>query len=157
MEGLSYRRPRAPEGHDTPTGEFIRRFLIHVLPHGFHRIRHYGLLASGTPADNIARVRRCSTYRRHSPRPGIQLRRGQRAQAARAPVPVLPRPYGHHRDVRARLNAPRLTTSLVAPEERTGRRPGAYCSVGDSDCAGKRSRSRRLPVGCRRPSRCRPP
>ena len=40
------------------TGEFIRRFLIHVLPHGFHRIRHYGLLASGTRVDNIARVRR---------------------------------------------------------------------------------------------------
>jgi hypothetical protein len=40
------------------TGEFIRRFLSHVLPHGFHRIRHYGLLASGTRADNIARVRR---------------------------------------------------------------------------------------------------
>jgi hypothetical protein len=38
--------------------EFIRRFLIHVLPHGFHRIRHYGLLASGTRADNIARARR---------------------------------------------------------------------------------------------------
>ncbi|HEX9471855.1 MAG TPA: transposase, partial [Bradyrhizobium sp.] len=32
--------------------------LIHVLPHGFHRIRHYGLLASGTRADNIARARR---------------------------------------------------------------------------------------------------
>jgi hypothetical protein len=29
------------------TGEFIRRFLIHVLPQGFHRIRHYGLLGSG--------------------------------------------------------------------------------------------------------------
>jgi hypothetical protein len=28
------------------TAEFIRRFLIHVLPHGFHRIRHYGLFAS---------------------------------------------------------------------------------------------------------------
>ena len=40
------------------TGEFIRRFLCHVLPHGFHRIRHYGLLASGTRADNIARARR---------------------------------------------------------------------------------------------------
>ncbi len=38
------------------TGEFIRRFLIHVLPRGFHRIRHYGLLASGTRADNIARA-----------------------------------------------------------------------------------------------------
>jgi hypothetical protein len=40
------------------TGEFVRRFLIHVLPHGFHRIRHYGLLASGTRADNIVRARR---------------------------------------------------------------------------------------------------
>jgi hypothetical protein len=39
------------------TAEFIRRFLIHVLPHGFHRIRHYGLLATGTRADNIARAR----------------------------------------------------------------------------------------------------
>ena len=38
--------------------EFIRRFLIHVLPQGFHRIRHYGLLASGTRADNIAQARR---------------------------------------------------------------------------------------------------
>jgi hypothetical protein len=40
------------------TAEFIRRFLIHVLPTGFHRIRHYGLLASGTRADNIAWARR---------------------------------------------------------------------------------------------------
>jgi hypothetical protein len=39
------------------TQEFIRRFLIHVLPCGFHRIRHYGLLASGTRTDNIARAR----------------------------------------------------------------------------------------------------
>jgi hypothetical protein len=39
------------------TDEFIRRFLVHVLPKGFHRIRHYGLLASGNRADNIARAR----------------------------------------------------------------------------------------------------
>jgi hypothetical protein len=39
------------------TDEFIRRFLIHVLPHGFHRIRHYGLLASGNRAANIAHAR----------------------------------------------------------------------------------------------------
>lgn len=39
------------------TGEFIRRFLSHVLPKGFHRIRHYGLLANGNRADNVARVR----------------------------------------------------------------------------------------------------
>jgi hypothetical protein len=39
------------------THEFIRRFLMHVLPAGFHRIRYYGLLASGKRADNIARAR----------------------------------------------------------------------------------------------------
>jgi hypothetical protein len=37
--------------------EFIRRFLIHVLPSGFHRIRHYGLFASASRADNVARAR----------------------------------------------------------------------------------------------------
>jgi hypothetical protein len=39
------------------TSEFIRRFLIHVLPGGFHRIRHCGLFASGSRSDNIARAR----------------------------------------------------------------------------------------------------
>jgi len=39
------------------TDEFIRRFLMHVLPAGFHRIRYYGLLASSKRADNIARAR----------------------------------------------------------------------------------------------------
>jgi hypothetical protein len=39
------------------TDEFIRRFLIHVLPTGFHRIRHYGLFASGARAHNIAHAR----------------------------------------------------------------------------------------------------
>ena len=37
--------------------EFIRRFLIHVLPDGFHRIRHYGLLANASRAGNIALAR----------------------------------------------------------------------------------------------------
>jgi Putative transposase/Transposase zinc-binding domain len=37
--------------------EFIRRFLIHVLPKGFHRIRHYGFLASATKAANLASAR----------------------------------------------------------------------------------------------------
>ena len=37
--------------------EFIRRFLMHVLPSGFHRIRHYGLFASAVRARNIERVR----------------------------------------------------------------------------------------------------
>jgi hypothetical protein len=37
--------------------EFIRRFLLHVLPKGFHRIRHYGILASAGCKTNIARAR----------------------------------------------------------------------------------------------------
>ena len=54
-----YRR----EGHEryrtmTLTAhEFIRRFLIHVLPKGLHRIRHYGLFANGNRADNLSRMR----------------------------------------------------------------------------------------------------
>jgi len=40
------------------TDEFIRRFLIHVLPRGFHRIRHYGLLAKTSSAANIALARK---------------------------------------------------------------------------------------------------
>lgn len=38
--------------------EFIRRFLLHTLPRGFHRIRHYGLLAGSTRKDSLARARK---------------------------------------------------------------------------------------------------
>jgi hypothetical protein len=37
--------------------EFIRRLLMHVLPKGFHRIRHYGLFASANRAESIAKAR----------------------------------------------------------------------------------------------------
>ena len=39
------------------TEEFIRRFLSHVLPHGFHRIRHYGLFANTCRQSNLTKVR----------------------------------------------------------------------------------------------------
>jgi hypothetical protein len=54
-----YRRDET-ERHQTmtlATDEFIRRFLLHVLPKGFHRIRHYGLLASAGRKGNVARAR----------------------------------------------------------------------------------------------------
>jgi hypothetical protein len=38
-------------------GEFMRRFLMHVLPNGFHRIRHYGLFANGRRVENLALCR----------------------------------------------------------------------------------------------------
>jgi len=53
-------RVEGPGRYTTMTlaiGEFIRRFLSHVLPTGFHRIRHYGLFASGKRAETIAKAR----------------------------------------------------------------------------------------------------
>jgi hypothetical protein len=49
--------------------EFIRRFLIHVLPKGFHRIRHYGLIASGVKADNLALARKLLDVAPPAPEP----------------------------------------------------------------------------------------
>jgi len=64
QQGVTFRvkdyRRDGPERYRRMTlapDEFIRRFLLHVLPKGFHRIRHYGFLASATRAANIARAR----------------------------------------------------------------------------------------------------
>ena len=54
-------RAKGPARHTTMTlaaGEFIRRFLIHVLPQGFHRIRHYGLFAGSAKPEQIATARK---------------------------------------------------------------------------------------------------
>jgi hypothetical protein len=66
QQGVTFKykdyRSEGPGRYKTMTvaaGEFIRRFMLHVLPKGFHRIRHYGLLASSrTKADTIARARK---------------------------------------------------------------------------------------------------
>ena len=50
-------------------GEFIRRFLMHVLPAGFHRIRHYGLFANSRRADNVARARQLLNVPAPQPKP----------------------------------------------------------------------------------------
>ncbi len=50
-----------------PAHEFIRRFLMHVLPKGQHRIRHYGLFANGNRAANIARIRELLAARAPAP------------------------------------------------------------------------------------------
>ncbi len=49
--------------------EFIRHFLLHVRPSGFHRIRHYGLFASAVRADNIERVRQLLAAAENAPQP----------------------------------------------------------------------------------------
>ena len=62
--GITFRwkdyRAKGKTRHKTltlTTDEFIRRFLLHVLPSGFHRIRHYGLLANTGRRENLAHVR----------------------------------------------------------------------------------------------------
>ena len=67
------------------TDEFIRRFLMHVLPKGFHRIRHYGLLASGNRAANIAQARKLLAMPSHPIQP-------EAPEAAPDQPRVLPRP-----------------------------------------------------------------
>jgi hypothetical protein len=65
QQGVSFRwkdyRAKGRTRHKTmmlQAGEFMRRFLLHVLPMGFHRIRHYGLLASAARKANLALARR---------------------------------------------------------------------------------------------------
>jgi hypothetical protein len=59
------------------TSEFIRRFLAHVLPEGFHRIRHDGLLASSARKANITRIRALLCVQQHEqpamPEPETQI------------------------------------------------------------------------------------
>jgi hypothetical protein len=52
-----YRHGRRPRQMTLDAGEFIRRFLLHVLPDGFHRIRHYGFLANGQRTARLAACR----------------------------------------------------------------------------------------------------
>jgi hypothetical protein len=69
-----------------PTHEFIRRFLIHVLPKRFHRIRYYGLFANDNRAANVARARNLLAVPSPSKEP-------ETPEATTADEPrVLPRP-----------------------------------------------------------------
>lgn len=67
------------------TDEFIRRFLVHVLPDGFHRIRHYGLLASATRKASIAKIR--SLVGEAQPEPAPQVAAEIIPLALREPCP----------------------------------------------------------------------
>jgi hypothetical protein len=49
--------------------EFMRRFLLHVLPGGFHRSRHYGLLANAARRNNLARARELLLVAREAAEP----------------------------------------------------------------------------------------
>jgi len=70
--------------------EFIRRFLLHVLPRGFHRIRHYGLLASAGCKANIARARELIAVPLPPDPPTVDDNTDQAPAAATHPHPPCP-------------------------------------------------------------------
>ena len=101
-------------------GEFIRRFLLHVLPKGFHRIRHYGLLASAGRKANIARARELLA----APQPEAECSETRqcrccRADRSAAAMPMLRRPDDHRRDLRARRPRPRAAIRRLRKQDRT--------------------------------------
>ncbi len=60
-----------------PIHEFIRRFLIHVFPKRFHRIRHYGLLANGNRALNVKRARQLLSVPEQNLSPNLETDKTQ--------------------------------------------------------------------------------
>ena len=88
------------------THEFIRRFLMHVLPKGFHRIRHYGLLANGNRAAAIAKARELLAMAPREDPEAPQFAEAHRVFATAALLlSALRRPDGRHADLRAQLGA----------------------------------------------------
>jgi hypothetical protein len=85
--------------------EFIRRFLIHVLPDGFHRIRHYGLLANGNRTGNIALARGCSAYPSRRRQAGTATAPEILTKTASGTLVLAAAAHDHHRDLRTRLPA----------------------------------------------------
>ena len=63
--------------------EFMRRFLLHVLPGGFHRIRHYGLLANGNRKTNLALGGSCCTSFPRKPRCSAMMSKQARRPSQR--------------------------------------------------------------------------
>ena len=86
-----YRDKQQPYGKlmTLAVDEFIRRFLLHVLPSGFHRIRHYGLFANGGRADNIARARQLLHVHELPSKPGdtCDADSGEAVQQSSYPCP----------------------------------------------------------------------
>jgi len=97
-KGVTFRfkdyRIEGPDRYKAMTlapGEFIRRFLLHVLPKSFHRIRHYGLLARGpAKASTLARMR--ALIAADLPRPATSKQQDPGTTPAATEVPVHPCP-----------------------------------------------------------------
>ena len=118
LQGLPDRRSGPLEDHALHPHEFIRRFLMHVLPKGFHRIRHYGLFASGNRS-RAHRAPRASSWtcrrtrcRRQPPRAETPM-----LTTRSTAMPLLRRPHEHHRDLQTRLQRPEHHPIIVSGQQ----------------------------------------
>jgi hypothetical protein len=93
--------------------EFMRRFLLHVLPGGFHRIRHYGLLANAGGGRIWPGRGNCWGWHRSRRRPRSPRRRP--ATSSPPCVPVLRGGDGRRRDPRTQTVDPRSTATIGLP------------------------------------------
>jgi hypothetical protein len=100
--------------------EFIRRFLLHTLPDGFHRIRYYGFFANGQRGDNLALCRRLlnaitprpvSSWRPVTPKP---IDRTTSVISSSAPIAAVP--CGASQPCRAHPPISRSTASIPTSE-----------------------------------------
>ena len=80
-----YRQNRKTKVMTLDADEFIRRFLLHTLPDGFHRIRHYGFFANGERSDRLELCRKLLAARNAS-----ADRQGAADLAVKRDVPVCP-------------------------------------------------------------------
>ncbi len=85
-----YRHGRRLRRMSLDAGEFIRRFLLHVLPDGFHRIRHYGFLANGQRAARLAACR--ALLASQAPEAAVRARPATKAAPAAHLCPCCGRP-----------------------------------------------------------------
>src|SRR5258708_14681784 len=112
-------------------GEFIRRFLIDVLPKGFHRIRHHGLLASANRAETIARARELLGLATPAAEAAIEIDAAA-AQPLAQPCPCcggrmfVIETFDAGCQPRYRPTAMRIDTSLAKPQHSAPELPNAF-------------------------------
>jgi hypothetical protein len=94
------------------TYEFVRRFLMHVLPQGFHRSRYYGLLT----CSSVARIRALLGVPPSRSTPSRPPPQSLKSRSARASLPMLRQPHAHHRDFLAAATANALPLSGEGPD-----------------------------------------
>ncbi len=102
-----------------PIHEFIRRFLIHVFPKRFHRIRHYGLLANGNRAENVKRAWQLLSVPENDPWPYVD--KGKTEGETNTPELSCPACGGHMRiiEIFEPGTTPTHQNQRAPPEHRT--------------------------------------